>query len=162
MSTKPKLEFFSDRPALTILPLGEHVVLSGEKTRRAIRLLDELRDILASATPTPQLVRRAVDELGVISAVVCQYYGLRESRLRGRSHERHLVVPRWFVFRFAREFTDLGLREIGEWFRRDHATVRHGCQTLEAMLSMPGEPKVKADYATLRAAVVKALEDAPC
>ena len=54
--------------------------------------------------------------------------------MRGRDRLPHVLWPRQVSMYLARRLTEMSLAQIGEYFGRDHSTVRHACQKVEDAL----------------------------
>jgi chromosomal replication initiator protein len=99
---------------------------SGGKPSPVTRALAS-RALRAFETPrqpvTPEVVR----------AVVCEARGLPIRALATRSRTRDVTVARQLAMYLCRRHTRLPLREIAVRFgRRDHSTVLHACEVIEA------------------------------
>jgi chromosomal replication initiator protein len=56
-------------------------------------------------------------------------------RLRGRDRRPGTLWPRQLCMYLARRLTGQSLAQIGDYFGRDHSTVRHACQKVEDVLT---------------------------
>lgn len=66
-------------------------------------------------------------------------FGVEMRQLRGPDRHPNLVWPRQLSMHLARRLTTLSLAQIGEYFRRDHSTVRHACQKVDDALAIDAE-----------------------
>jgi chromosomal replication initiator protein len=67
-----------------------------------------------------------------ILAGVCQYYNIRPELLRGRQRERDIVWPRQVAMYLMREETGASLLQIGQELGKDHTTILHGWEKVNA------------------------------
>jgi chromosomal replication initiator protein len=89
---------------------------------------DVLRDQIK-----PDLVRFDVHD---IQRIVSRHFNVTEESLRGKRRTDTIAFPRQIGMYIARTLTDLSLAEIGAKFGgRDHTTVLHACQKIEALIS---------------------------
>ena len=79
--------------------------------------------------------RVRVPDLDLLTALVCENYGLDSAALNSRSRCQNYVVGRNTVFYLARKHTNLTLKEIGERFNRRHSTVLQGITSVERELA---------------------------
>lgn len=73
-------------------------------------------------SPTPILVLQEV----------CSYYNVEKSDIFSANRRADLVLARQTAMYLTRLLTNESLHEIGRFFRRDHTTVAHGCDRIEA------------------------------
>ena len=55
-------------------------------------------------------------------------------QVRGQARQPGVLWPRQVSMYLARELTELSLAQVGEYFGRDHSTVRHACRKVESAL----------------------------
>ena len=72
--------------------------------------------------PTPQLILQEV----------CAFYNLEPNHVLGANRRADLVNARQVTMYLCRILTDKSLHEIGKFLKRDHTTVGHGCDRVEA------------------------------
>ena len=96
-----------------------HIELNLSNVSKAIR--DMYKDN-TSALPTPSLIIQEV----------CKYYSLEESVLRGTLRNRGTAEARQIAMYLIRSMTQLSLPEIGKEFGKDHTTVLHAINKVEA------------------------------
>lgn len=72
---------------------------------------------------------RIVTVEAIIEATA-RYHGLTSAELTGKRKTKALVGPRHIAMFLARDLTDHSFPELGKIFRRDHATVQHGCKRI--------------------------------
>jgi len=96
---------------------------------------DVLRDQIK-----PDLARFDVHD---IQRIVSRHFNVTEESLRGKRRTDTIAFPRQIGMYIARTLTDLSLAEIGAKFGgRDHTTVLHACQKIEALIA--SDPEVRA------------------
>ncbi len=62
---------------------------------------------------------------------ICDYFGEKESYVKGLLRKREFTVPRQVCMYFLRQKTSLSLKNIGQIFNgRDHSTVLYAIQTV--------------------------------
>jgi len=83
---------------------------------------EEFRDDLDAREPS----------LERIVSAVSRRYQVTEREIRGPSRHPQTVWPRQVSMYLARRLTGLSLVQIGEYFGRDHTTVRHACEKAAA------------------------------
>jgi chromosomal replication initiator protein len=66
-------------------------------------------------------------------------FGVELRQLRSPDRHPNLVWPRQLTMHLARSLTTLSLAQIGEFFGRDHSTVRHACQKVDDALAIDAE-----------------------
>lgn len=67
---------------------------------------------------------------------VCLAFGVTEDQLISRDRHQNIALARHAYCSMVRKFTRLTLKEIGEGLgNRDHATILHGVNVAESMLS---------------------------
>jgi chromosomal replication initiator protein len=96
------------------------------RTKITAALAEEvLRDYASAeeALPTPQRIAQAT----------AAYYSLPIEVLRGSRRTNNIALPRQVAMYLMRKHTGMSLTAIGEWFRRDHTTVLHGCAKIERL-----------------------------
>ncbi len=90
---------------------------------------DLVRRFLKQETSPPKLHLRAICQ------VVARHFGISAGQLRSRKQSRVVVVPRQCAMFLARQHSGQSLKQIGGYFGgRDHSTVVHACQRLEALV----------------------------
>lgn len=84
-----------------------------------------------------------------IQRTVAEYFKLRVADLLSKSRTRNIARPRQLAMRFAKEYTNLSLPQIGDRFGgRDHTTVLHACHRVNELVET--DAKVKEDYRNLQ------------
>ncbi len=107
------------------------LIAFSELTNRPITLetaQQQLRDSFGSPKQNNVTVE-------TIQKVVAEYFSLSFSDLKGKKRTKAVSFPRQLAMFIARELTEYSTTELGmEFGGRDHTTVMHGCQTIEAKL----------------------------
>lgn len=70
---------------------------------------------------------------------ICEYWALPYSKVRSPCREQPLVYCRCHSFFIFREM-GMTLKEIGNYFERDHTTVLHGLQAVADWIETKSEP----------------------
>ena len=78
------------------------------------------------------------DKLQIIEAEVCNYLRIDASKLHTRNRKREVCEARFAVFSFGREFTRMSLGAMGREYNKDHASVLHGCRTIDNLIRFNG------------------------
>lgn len=88
----------------------------------------QLKDVFAS----PKQSNVTVD---VIQRTVADYFNLSTQELKSKKRTRVVAFPRQIAMYITREVTEYSTTEIGlEFGGRDHTTVMHACQRIEARM----------------------------
>ena len=69
-----------------------------------------------------------------IIAKVCEHLKVPEQVITARTRQRDAVKARNIVMLLIKKYTDSSLAEIGKYVHRDHATVAHSLNTMEAQM----------------------------
>lgn len=70
-----------------------------------------------------------------IQAIVAKHYKLKIHELKASTRMKSVALPRQIAMYLVRKHTDLGLKEIGQFFGgKDHTTILHACGKIEASL----------------------------
>ena len=84
-----------------------------------------------------------------IQRVVCDYFGIPEDLIRGKTRKQEIVNARQVAMYLAKELTNSSLKTIGLHFGgRDHSTVIHAYQSVEDQMRL--DQKYLANVAQLR------------
>ena len=70
-----------------------------------------------------------------ITAAVCQCLHIPENVITARTRQREAVKARNLIMFLIKKYTESSLAEIGKYVHRDHATVAHSLNMVEAQLS---------------------------
>jgi chromosomal replication initiator protein len=91
-----------------------------------------LHDLVA-----PGPMGRAVTPSAILLAVG-RYYGINADHLKGRSRQKHIVVPRQISMYLLREDAHLSTPDIGRLLDRDHTTVLHALKQVVGDIARDG------------------------
>ena len=87
-----------------------------------------------------------------ICRAVAHQFGISARQLRSRQQSRGVVIPRQCAMYLARQLSGRSLKQIGQYFGgRDHSTVIHACQRLEALL--PHEAELRLNLSQIESAL---------
>ena len=88
------------------------------------RAISDMFKSEGSSLPTPNL----------IISQVCKFYSIDESILRGTLRNKGTAEARQVAIYLIRKLTNLSTPEIGKEFGKDHTTIMHSINKVEAML----------------------------
>ncbi|OLS02719.1 chromosomal replication initiator protein DnaA [Tissierella creatinophila] len=110
-----------------------------------IELAEEaLKDIISNNKPKEITV-------DLIKEEVSQNFNIKIDDFTSKKRTRAIAFPRQIAMYLTRELTDLSLPKIGDEFGgRDHTTVIHACDKINADLQANKDLKDKVDYITDR------------
>lgn len=147
-----RCEILRRRAATLGLSLREEIVaLIAERIKRNVRELEgALYTLNALATLkheplTPELVRRALDEMSIrsqktpdldtIVSVCAGHFGVTREQINSRSRDRTVVLGRSVAMWLARRHTNMSFPEIGrEMGKKNHSTVLMATQRVEKLV----------------------------
>lgn len=89
--------------------------------------------------------------LSLIFLEVCNHFDLPPDKARGKSRDRDRVWARQLYCYFARKFTKLSLKAIGNVIGRDHTTVIHCISTASNVIEK--HPDLEKDAEALESKV---------
>ena len=136
-----------------------------ENIKSSIRELEgALTKVIAMAelkkvAPTKELAAEVLNKIIEISRtiitpelvikVICKHYSVPKEDLLGRKRTKDIVTPRQVLMYLMRHEINLSFPLIGkEMGGKDHTTIMHGCNKIEAEMSL--NPKLKEDIATIK------------
>jgi chromosomal replication initiator protein len=94
--------------------------------------LDIARDQLKSTWSMSKDQSMSIDS---IIRVVAEYFNISPYDIKGKKRTKSVVLPRQIAMYIARAITDYSTTEIGyEFGGRDHTTVMHSVQRIEALV----------------------------
>jgi chromosomal replication initiator protein len=85
-----------------------------------------------------QVLQSSIPEEGqeytveMIMNAVCKHHSIKQKDLKGISRAKAFSLPRQIAMYLIRRYTNLGYREIGQIFGKDHSTAVHAHQKIEA------------------------------
>lgn len=102
-----------------------------ELTPDFLRLL--LKDVIAKEQALKKLTIREIQES------VARKYGITVQQILSTDRSQSLVTPRQLAMYISRKYTAKSLLEIAPEFAKKHATIIHGCKTIEKQLDVDPE-----------------------
>ena len=108
---------------------------------------EALHDVLPIRDPrriTPDLI------LGIVS----EYFQVTVEAMKSKNRSREITVPRQIAMYLIREMNGMSLPSIGSLFDRDHTTVMHACDKVEADIKKDG------NFRNIVEVLKKKIEDA--
>lgn len=69
-----------------------------------------------------------------IQQIVADRYHIKLQDLKGKSRKREIVMPRQIAMYLCRDMLSVSLVSVANEFNRDHSTVMHGYEKIEAMI----------------------------
>lgn len=84
----------------------------------------------------------------MIVNAVCKHYSIKTKELKGISRAKMYSLPRQVAMFLIKRYANLGLREIGQIFGKDHSTVLHACQKIEGEIEV--DVTLKRSIETIR------------
>lgn len=85
---------------------------------------------------------------------VSQHFGVKQTELRGKARQKHLVTARHVAMYILKEDLHLSLVEIGRWLaNRDHTSVIHGVRKIKQDLSF--NSRLQTDIDAIRHSLIK-------
>jgi chromosomal replication initiator protein len=94
-----------------------------------------------------QVLQNSIPEEGqeytveMILNAVSKHYQVKMKDLKGVSRAKNFALPRQIAMSLIRRYTNLGFREIGQIFGKDHSTAVHAHQKIESELETDSELK---------------------
>lgn len=79
-----------------------------------------------------QSAQRRMVGVGDVIEAVCRYYRVDPRALKGKARDKEVVIPRQVAMYLMRQKTRASLVEIGRELGRDHSTILHGCDRIQA------------------------------
>lgn len=108
--------------------------------------LDKARDLLAPMPFMQSKGKEAGLNIQTIIKVVCNYFNVNVSDLKGKKKNKSLAQPRQIAMYLAKQLTNFSFTEIGaEFGNRDHTTVMHACDRISSTCSVDPELKSVID-----------------
>src|SRR3972149_1007530 len=107
---------------------------------------------LSSKSIDIELARKTVKEIATdrkinitienITSLICDFLKVDENKIRDKTRKKEIVLARQIAMFLSKELTKSSLKTIGLHFGgRDHSTVIHSCNTIEASFSK--DPSLK-------------------
>lgn len=80
------------------------------------------------------VIKKAIDQATILSSV-CEYFGVKQTALKGEKRQKQIVVPRQILMYLLKTEAKMTLSEIGNFLGgRDHTTVMHGVEKIEGLM----------------------------
>lgn len=79
-----------------------------------------------------------------IQKAVCDHYDISLADLHGKSREQRIAVPRQVAIYLSRKLTDSSTTEVGNTFKRTHATVVYASKAINDLYKQGDQKTVKA------------------
>ena len=101
-----------------------------------------------------QALQSAIPEEGqeytveMILNAVAKHYNLKMKDLKGVNRSKIFSLPRQISMFLMRRYANLGFREIGVIFGKDHSTVIHACNKIEAEIET--DPELRRNIESVR------------
>lgn len=84
-----------------------------------------------------------------IQSVVSKHFRLKPSDFKSNSKLRSIARPRQIAMFLIRKYTNLGFKEIGQYFGgRDHTTIMHACREIEKKIEQ--DPEMRDTVETIQ------------
>jgi hypothetical protein len=130
----------------------ERVAASARRLRVEIEaMLDRAAEApVATMLPPPPLRFQRGREITSIATLVAQQANLSLAQILGRNLSPHVAEVRQIAMYVARKVTGQSLVAIGRAFRRDHTTVGHALEQVEARMDPDLRAWIDRIVATLR------------
>ncbi len=93
----------------------------------------------------------------IIATTVAEAYHLEPWCLQSPQRGQHVVFVRYLAEYLTREMTELSFPAIGDYFKRDHSSVIHGCNIIASRLKE--RPLLAGEVARLRARIEAATKE---
>jgi chromosomal replication initiator protein len=74
---------------------------------------------------------QSMKKLEVMTEIVATHFKCNVDSVKGKRKTFKLVQCRQLISFFARKFTPITLKEIGDYFGRDHTTIIHNCNVVK-------------------------------
>lgn len=105
--------------------------------------LDKARDLLAPMPFMQTKNKEAGLNIQSIMKVVCNYFNVNMTDLKGKKKNKSLTQPRQIAMYLSKMMTNYSFTEIGSEFgNRDHTTVMHACDRISSTCSV--DPDLKS------------------
>jgi len=89
------------------------------------------------------------DTIESIQSVVSKHFRLKPSDFKSNSKLRSIARPRQIAMFLIRKYTNLGFKEIGQYFGgRDHTTIMHACREIEKKIEQ--DPEMRDTVETIQ------------
>ena len=147
--------------------LDEYLKSASDLERRIAELRQNittgLRELQSLRGEFERVQEVKVPMVKVIAAATCDHYGANLIDIVSARKTTEIVFPRQVAMYLARKMTLLSLKSIGNYFgNRDHATVKHAVEKIEALLGSNSDGgKLQDDVDQIRAKVMALNTERP-
>ena len=137
--------------------IGTYVRDTARSLRGALVKLQQYASLTGSEITlelAKQVLQSSIPEEGqeytvdMIMNAVSKHFGLKIKDLKGVSRAKNFSLPRQIAMFLIRRYTNLGFREIGQIFGKDHSTAVHAHQKIEAEIET--DPELRKNIETIR------------
>lgn len=137
--------------------IGTYVRDTARSLRGALVKLQQYASLTGSEITlelAKQVLQSSIPEEGqeytvdMIMNAVSKHYGLKIKDLKGVSRAKNFSLPRQIAMFLIRRYTNLGFREIGQIFGKDHSTAVHAHQKIDAEIET--DPELRKNIETIR------------
>ena len=118
--------------------LNAYYILGDKREITVEKAKDALKDIISPNTPNKITPQHIMD-------VVCEHLNIKPDDIKSKKRNEEIVRPRQIVMYLCNKYTDCSSTKIGDFLGKDHSTVLHGVQKLEADLENDIDLKNKVD-----------------
>lgn len=87
-------------------------------------------------------------DLNTITNKVSSYYQVTKEAVLSPTHAPHTVRARHMAIYLSRNFTHMGYKSLGRYFRRNHTSIMHACTKLDQQSLT--DPEVAKDLMALK------------
>ncbi|MBR5406945.1 MAG: chromosomal replication initiator protein DnaA [Lachnospiraceae bacterium] len=118
--------------------LNAYYILGDKREITVEKAKDALKDIISPNTPNKITPQHIMD-------VVCEHLNIKPDDIKSKKRNEEIVRPRQIVMYLCNKYTDCSSTKIGDFLGKDHSTVLHGVQKLEADIENDIDLKNKVD-----------------
>ncbi len=117
--------------------------------RAAVLNVDISLELARSVVATPVRTHRRQVNCEMVTAAVCEYYGVDSDHIFTKSRKREISDARQVIMYLAKKIMRMPFTTIGVRLGRTHATVMYSCKNIEERL--PLEKQLSDDLAAIEA-----------
>jgi chromosomal replication initiator protein len=135
--------------------ISSHVRALEGALKRVVAFMDINDDMPMTVEAAKKLLHdqiqneKAIKDISVenIQNVTSEYYSVTVKDILSDARPQNLVTPRQVAMFLARKLTPLPLQEIGNRFKKKHATIHHALKTIQDRLA--NEPKLRSEISEI-------------